>query len=85
MANTMDELRRDCDILFDQAKRDIQKRAVLNVETPEKAAAYILTQIVMGLRGTGLKDDPKNDTVGAKIDLTALHKEITIWALAKLL
>jgi hypothetical protein len=82
--NQMDVLRNDIEVLFGKALKEINAPGTQNVETPEKAAAYILSSIVSGVRGTGLSDDPQRDKLGAKIDATSLYKEIAVWCLAKL-
>jgi hypothetical protein len=81
--NQMHELRNDIEVLFGKSLKEVKAPGTQNVETPEKAAAYILSSIVSGVRGTGLSDDPHKDKLGAKIDAASLYKEIALWCLAK--
>ena len=60
---------------------DVKNGKVLNAETSEKAARYVLNEIEKNLEGTGLKDDPPKPWAGMSI--LERWKEIAVWSLEK--
>ncbi len=83
MAKPKDELRKMLESTLSKVSDDLKKGSVLNAETGEKAARYLLGAIEQNLEGpTGL---PKGGPPRPWAEMSVLErwKEIAVWCLEK--
>jgi hypothetical protein len=82
MGKPRDELRKMLESTFNRACDDMKKPGnVLNADTPEKAAAYVLKEMENNLVGTGLPGDPPKPW--EPMDAFERWKAIALWSIEK--
>jgi hypothetical protein len=83
MAKPKDELRKMLESTLSKVSDDLKKGSVLNAETDEKAARYLLSEIEKNLEGpTGLPKGGPPKPWGA-MSVLERWKEIAVWCLEK--